>query len=133
MTKRLTYTKAHILTALHDDLVAAGIHPSYVGDTPGDADGIELEVADSQDEAAVAVVVAAHDRAAAVSARQAARQAERDEDTQVRGIVAQLDDAIATASGAGTLTAAQLKAGLLLALRAVRLLVRHELRRRGSA
>lgn len=133
MTKRLTYTKAHLLTALHDELVAAGIRPSYVGGTAGDPDDIELAVDDAVDEAAVAAVVAAHDRAAATAAWDAARQAERDEDTQVRGLLAQLDDAIATASGTGTLTAAQVKAGLLLALRAIRLIVRHELRRRGGA
>lgn len=132
MTKRLTYTKAHLLTALHDELIAAGIHPTYVGGDPADPDGIVLELPDDADEAAVAAVVAAHDGAAATAAWDAARQAERDEDGAVRGLLTQLDDAIATASGAGTLTAAQVKGGLLLALRAIRLIVRYELRRRGA-
>lgn len=132
MTKRLSYTKAHLLDALHDELIAAGIRPSYVGDQPGTANGIELDVADEQDEAAVAAVVAAHNRAAAQAAWDAARQAERDEDGQVRGLLSQLDDAIAVATGAGTLTGVQVKAGLALALRAIRLIIRYELRRRGA-
>lgn len=130
MTKRLTYTDVEI-NALHDALIAAGITPRYVGGVRDDPTGAVIEVADA-DADKVAAVVATHDRAAAVAAKQAARQSERDEDTQVRGLVAQLDDAIATASGAGTLTAAQVKAGLLLALRAIRLIVRYELRRRGA-
>lgn len=129
---KLTYTKAHHLTALHDELIAAGIHPTYVGDDPAVADGIALEVSDDQDAAAVAAVVAAHDGAAALAAWQAARQAERDEDSQAAGYVAQLDDAIATAQAAGTLTNAQIKGGLLLALRGIRLIIRYELRRRGA-
>jgi hypothetical protein len=132
MTKRLTYTKAHLLSSLHDELIAAGIAPTYLGDKPGTANGIEMDVADEQDEAAVAAVVAAHNRASAQAAWDAARQAEADDDTQARGLVAQLDDAITLASGAGTLTAAQMKAGLLLALRSIRLVVKYELRRRGA-
>lgn len=132
MTKRLTYTKAHVLTTLHDELIAAGIYPTYLGDKPNTANGIDLDVADDQDEAAVAAVVAAHNRAAAQAAWDAARQAETDDDTAVRGLLTQLDDAITTAQGAGTLTAAQVKGGLLLALRSIRLIVRYELRRRGA-
>lgn len=130
MTQRLTYSNVE-MNALHDALIAAGITPRYVGGVPDDPTGAVIEVADA-DADKVAAVVAAHDRTASVAAKEAARQAERDEDTQVRGLVAQLDDAIATASGAGTLTAAQVKAGLLLALRAIRLIVRYEMRRRGA-
>lgn len=129
---RLTYTRPHHLATLHDELLAAGIAPAYLGDDPAVADGIALEVPDDQDEAGVAAVVAAHNRAAALAAWQAARQAERDEDGQAAGFVAQLDEAIATAQAAGTLTNAQVKAGLLLALRACRLIIRYELRRRGA-
>ena len=131
--KRLTYTRPHLLAALHDELIAAGLPPLRCeGGYPDRPDAIALEYDDAADEAAVAAVVAAHDGAAAQSAYDAARQAERDEDTQVTGFVAQLDDAIATAQAAGTLTAAQVKAGLLLALKGVRLIIRYELRRRGT-
>jgi hypothetical protein len=133
MSKRASYSQPHDLSALHDELIAAGIRPTYVGGSASDPDRFVLELPDDADEGAVAAVLAAHDKPAAVAKRQAAQQAERDEDTQVRGLVAQLDDAIATASGAGTLTAAHVKAGLLLALRAIRMIVRHELRRRGGA
>jgi len=130
MTKRLTYSNV-APNALHDQLVAAGVHPSYVGGVAGDPTGVVIECADA-DEATVAAVVAAHDRAAALAAWDAARQAETQEYGQAPAILAQLDDAIATVQGAGTLTAAQVKAGLLLALRAIRLIVRYELRRRGA-
>lgn len=128
----LMYTRAHHLTTLHDELIAAGIHPSYVGGVADDPDGIVLEVPDGTSAAAVAAVVAAHDGAAAVAAWDAARQAEAAEDSQAAGFVAQLDEAIATAQAAGTLTNAQIKAGLLLALRGIRLIIRYELRRRGA-
>jgi len=131
MTKRLTYTNVEVNT-LHDALIAAGIVPSYVGGVRDDPTGAVIEVADA-DAAGVASVVAAHDRAAAVAAKQAARDAEAQEYGQAPAILTQLDDAIATVQGAGTLTAAQVKAGLLLALRSIRLIVRYELRRRGGA
>lgn len=129
---RLEYRVAHHLTSLHDELIAAGIHPTYLGADPATPDGLVLEVPDGTIEAAVAAVVAAHDAAAARAAWDAARRAERDEDGQAAGFVAQLDDAIATAQAAGTLTNAQIKAGLLLALRGIRLIIRYELRRRGA-
>lgn len=129
---KLTYTRPHWLPALHDQLLAAGIVPSYVGGRADDPDGIALEVPDGTDEAAVAAVVAAHDGAAAAAAWQAARQAERDEDDQGPVLLGQLDDAIATIVANRTLTAAQVRTGLLLALRATRLVVRYLLRRRGA-
>lgn len=130
MTKRLTYSNV-APNALHDQLVAAGVTPRYVGGVADDPTGVVIECADT-DEAAVAAVVAAHDRAAALAAWDAARQIEAQEYGQAPAILTQLDDAIATVQGAGTLTAAQVKAGLLLALRAIRLIVRYELRRRGA-
>jgi hypothetical protein len=81
MTKRLTYTRAHRLGALHNELIAAGIAPGYLGDAPDDPDGIEMDVADNQDEAAVAAVVAAHDPAA-VDATEAARAQQFAQDVQ---------------------------------------------------
>jgi hypothetical protein len=75
MAMRLEYTVPHHLSALHDELIAAGIHPTYVGDAPDDPDGVVLEVPDGTDPQAVAAVVAAHDPAAAAAAQAAAAQA----------------------------------------------------------
>jgi hypothetical protein len=73
---RLEYTVAHRLSALHDELIAAGIFPTYLGDDPADApDGLVMEVPDGTDAAAVAAVVAAHDPAAVDAAAQAAAAA----------------------------------------------------------
>lgn len=90
MTKRLEYSKAHHLSTLHDELNAAGIAPTYLGDKPGTAWGIEMDVADDQDETAVAAVVNAHDRAAAQAAWDAARQAEASDNDGIRTAVAVL-------------------------------------------
>jgi hypothetical protein len=68
MAMRLEYTVPHHLSALHDELIAAGIHPTYVGDDPDDPDGVVLEVPDGTAEAAVAAVIAAHDPAAVAAA-----------------------------------------------------------------
>lgn len=72
---RLEYAMAHRLSALHDELLAAGIAPTYVGDDPDDPDGVVLEVPDGTDPAAVEAVVTAHDAAAVDAARQAAQTA----------------------------------------------------------
>ena len=69
---RLEYAVAHVLSALHDELLAAGIAPTYLGDDPDNPDGVVLEVPDGTSEAAVAAVIAAHDPAAAAAAAQAA-------------------------------------------------------------
>lgn len=129
MTKRLEYTKAHHLSTLHDELVAAGIRPSYLATRPGTVFGIEMDVADDQDEAAVAAVVMAHDRAAAQAAWDAARQAEAAEDSALDQRIADLD--AATAALQGTPTANQVRLALLDVARATRLALRLERRRRG--
>jgi hypothetical protein len=72
---RLEYTVAHALSALHDELIAAGIAPTYLGDDPDNApDGLVLEVPDGTAEAAVAAVIAAHDPAAVAAAETARAQ-----------------------------------------------------------
>lgn len=114
---RLEYAVAHHLPTLHDELIRAGISPTYLGDDPDDPDGIEMEVPDGTDPAAVAAVVAAHNGAAARAAWQAARQAEADDNAQVRAAVATLatdaDNLIALATAlentANTLTTQALR------------------------
>jgi hypothetical protein len=82
MTIRLEYTVAHQLNALHDELIAAGIAPTYLGDDPDNApDGLVMDVPDGTDEAAVAAVIAAHDPAA-VEAAAAARAQQFAQDVQ---------------------------------------------------
>jgi hypothetical protein len=57
MSKRLNYTKKHLLGKLHDELLGAGIVPELVEDS---GDNIWLTVSDSQPKAAVDAVVSAH-------------------------------------------------------------------------
>jgi hypothetical protein len=71
---RLEYTVPHQLNALHDELIAAGIHPTYVGDAPDDPDGVVLEVPDGTSTAAVQAVIDAHDPAAVAAAETARAQ-----------------------------------------------------------
>lgn len=58
MSKRLHYTKPHLLSKLHDELIAAGIVPERV---EGDGEDVWLTVTDGTVESAVAAVVDAHD------------------------------------------------------------------------
>lgn len=62
MSKQLQYVRPHLLSRLHDELVAAGIRPERV---EGIGDEITLTVPDSQSEAPVAAVVQAHNAAPA--------------------------------------------------------------------
>lgn len=74
MTQTLTYAKEHLLSKLHDDLVAAipGLAPVTIPGDPnglmtpmmaisGDGQTVVLDVPDDTNEAEVAAVVAAHD------------------------------------------------------------------------
>jgi predicted NAD/FAD-binding protein len=103
---RLEYTVPHQLNALHDELIAAGIAPTYLGDDPDNApDGVVLEVPDGTAEAAVAAVIAAHDPAAVAAAKEAAQQATRD----ARALVVNLAQS-AVGVRFDLLTAAQVRA-----------------------
>lgn len=72
MSQTFTYTKAHKLSLLHDQLLAAGVAPSHI---EGIATDIRVTVADGVAKAAVDAVVTAHD-AAVLSAAEAGDQAE---------------------------------------------------------
>jgi hypothetical protein len=80
MTQQLTYTDVDA-NGLHDELIAAGIVPEYIGGVYDEKAGAEIDgacaihVADDVAESAVAAVVAAHDPAAIAAKRQAAVQA----------------------------------------------------------
>ena len=90
--RTLTYTKAHHLMTLHGELNAAGYHPApVVGEDPARPFHLELGFPDDfADDAGVEAVVMAHDRAAALAAYEAARQAEADDNAQVRQAIAVL-------------------------------------------
>lgn len=131
MTKRLEYTKPHHLSTLHNQLVAAGYRPAPVeGEDPQRPGWLALTFPDAfADVAGVAAVVAAHDRAGAVAAWQAARDAETQEDGALPLRLADLDAAIVAWPAA---TTAQKLDGVLVLLRACRLILRLQLRRRGA-
>jgi hypothetical protein len=68
--KKLTFTQAHHLGKLHDELLAAipALQPTGAGEerravmsVSGDGSTLSLGVPDDADEAAIAAVVAAHD------------------------------------------------------------------------
>lgn len=107
---RMRYVTPHHLPTLHDELLAAGIVPTYVGGVADDPDGVELDVPDGTDPAAVRAVVDAHDGAAALAAWEAARQAEADDNAQVRQAVATLlADAARLEDAAQALSAQQVR------------------------
>jgi hypothetical protein len=128
--RTLTYTKAHHLATLHAELNAAGYHPwPVVGEEPARPFHLELGFPDDfADDAGVEAVVMAHDRAAALAAYDAARQAEQDDNAQARQVLAQLTSAI---DGWPAATNAQKLDAVLLCLRVCRVLVRLALRRLG--
>ena len=84
---RLEYTVPHQLNALHDELIAAGIHPTYIGDDPDDPDGVVIEVPDNTDPAAVEAIVNAHDKAAVEAAAEAKRTQEQQDRAAVRAFM----------------------------------------------
>lgn len=128
--KRLTYTRPHLLAALHQQLIDAGLPPLRCeGGYPDRPDDLALEYPDGVSAAAVAAVVAAHDKAAAQAADDAARRLEADDTTQARQVLAQLT---ATIDGWPTATNAQKLDATLLCLRVCRVLVRLALRRLGG-
>ena len=92
---RLEYTVPHQLNALHDELIAAGIHPTYIGDDPDDPDGVVIEVPDDTDRAAVDAVVNAHDKAAVEQAAEATR-------TQYQNDLANIKAFMQAANGSAT-------------------------------
>jgi hypothetical protein len=65
MSKRLHYLKAHNLSKLHDELLAAfpslAVEKNPILGVEGLGDEIWLTVPDAADEAAIAAVVARHD------------------------------------------------------------------------
>jgi hypothetical protein len=79
MTQTLNYTGVDI-NGLHDELIAAGIVPTYVGGVVDAKTGdqipgaVEIHVDDAVSKAAVDAVEAAHDPAACAAKRQAAVQ-----------------------------------------------------------
>jgi len=98
MTTRLEYTVAHDLNALHDELIAAGIHPTYIGgdkDDPDNADRLVIEVPDDTDPEAVQAIIDAHDPAAIEAAKEAAR-------TQYQTDLAAIKAFMAAANGSAT-------------------------------
>lgn len=92
---RLEYTVAHDLNALHNELIAAGINPTYVGDDPDDPDGVVIEVPDDTDPAAVEAVINAHDKAAVEQAQETAR-------TQHQNDIANIKAFMQAANGSAT-------------------------------
>ncbi len=115
------YTKANLLSRLHDELVAVGIHPAHV---EGKGDDIWLTVEDSQDTAAVDAVMAAHDPAAIEAVRVAAAAVETADSDAVRQAVANLQAYIDLASP----TAAQTTAAVKLLARVALVVIRRVLR-----
>lgn len=92
---RLEYTVAHQLNALHDELIAAGIHPTYIGGHKDDPHGIVIEVPDGTDPEAVQAVIDAHN----VTAVEQAAQAKR---TQAQQDLAAIKAFMAAANGSAT-------------------------------
>ncbi len=91
MTTRLEYTVAHDLNALHDELIAAGIHPTYIGgdkDDPDNANRLVIEVPDGVPTAAVDAVVNAHDPDAIEQARETARTQYQNDITAIKAVMA---------------------------------------------
>ena len=92
---RLEYTVAHNLSALHDELIAADIHPTYIGTDPDDDDKVVLVVPDDTDVQAVQAVIDAHDVTAIEAAQAAAR-------TQYQTDLAAIKAFMAAANGSAT-------------------------------
>ena len=112
MVRILEYTKAHFLPALHQQLIDAGYTPwPVVGEDPARPFHLELGFPDDfADDAGVEAVVMAHDRAAALAAYEAARQAEADDNSQVRQAIPVLvADADRLEDTAQALTAQQVR------------------------
>lgn len=98
MTTRLEYTVSHDLNALHDELIAAGIHPTYIGgdkDDPDNADRLVIEVPDDTDPETVQAVIDAHDPAAIEAAADAKR-------TQFEQDIANIKAFMQAANGSAT-------------------------------
>ena len=106
MTQHLTYRKPHKLSLLHDQLLAAGITPEYVG---GTGDDITIDVQDAVAKAAVDAVVNAHDPAVITTGEQDEAEHETARDdlrAQYQTMLTRLDDIAANGSG---YTAAQVR------------------------
>lgn len=108
--RELAYARPRNLDRLHEELIAAGLPPAACLAVAGEPDGVRLIYPDGVDEAAVAAVVAAHDRAAGDAADAAARAAEAQDRAELRGAVAALlADAARLEDGLQALTPAQLR------------------------
>ncbi len=131
MSTVLRYTRPHLLSALHDELIAAGLPPTRCeGGYAGRPDELTLEYAPDVDEVAVAAVVARHDREAAQRGWDEARAREAaDGDELVR---ADVRLAAAIEGLPAPLTLAALRPVLLTMLAVLRALVREAARRRGA-
>lgn len=132
MARTLTYSKAHHLSTLHDELIAAGYRPEIVqGEDPARADWIGLTFADNfADEAGVAAVVARHDRDRARREWDEARAREAQDGRGLATVEVELTAAIEGLPAPLTLVA--LRPVLLAMLRALVRLVRLERRRQGA-
>lgn len=130
--KRLTYTRPHLLSSLHQQLVDAGLPPLRCeGGYPGKPDDLALEYDDATDAAAVAAVVAAHDKAAAEAAQTAAAQQVTTDKNRIDTAEAELE-AERDLLVAGAPTAADVRRILLLLVRVQLAMVRWVKRRQGA-